>query len=78
MSTYLGQSKQKWKFLGSLITTIFSSIIKMTWLNCYKVVYLFYCADTRNIVVAWFRFLICLNFFTAFICTNNTGSLVNS
>ena len=47
-STSLGQSKLKQKVLGSLSTIIFSSMIVMTWLNCCKLLWWFYYADTRD------------------------------
>ena len=63
LSTPLGKSKSKSKVLVFLITAIFSSGIIMIWLKYCKVFWWFYCADTKDIVSFWFRFLVCLNYF---------------
>ena len=53
MSRPLGKSN--WKVFGSVfITNMLSPIIIMTWLNCFKVFWWFYCVDTKYIVCAWF------------------------
>ena len=62
-STFWSQSKLKQKVLGSLITVIFSSTIVMTWLNCCRLFWWFYYADTNDTVFVWFRYLISLNYF---------------
>ena len=55
LSTSLGQSKWKWKVLESLITIIFPSIIIMAFLNCCKLFWWFYYADTKDIEFFWFH-----------------------
>ena len=64
----------KEQVLGSLITFIFSSMIIVTWLNCWKLYWVFY-TDTTDAVFVWFHFLIFLNYlqvlfvlFQLFIC----------
>ena len=64
-----------WTTIDSLITTTLSSIILMTWWNCYKVLWWFYYVDKVNTLFVWFCLL---GLFLAFICADNTGSLVNS
>ena len=54
--------KIKTKSFGSLIAIIFSSMIIMTRLNCCKLFWWFYYADTKYIFV-WFHSLICMNCF---------------
>ena len=54
--------------IKSLLSSMHTPIIK-TWLNCCKDHWLYY-ADTKGIILVWFRFLICI--------ANNTESLVNS
>ena len=76
-------SKPKWKLLVSVIITwllspVCTSIIIVPWLNCCKAFCWFYYADTKHIVFAWFRFFTFYELIPAFICGNNTGSLVNS
>ena len=57
-------NKSKWKVLGSVvITSLLFRIITMIWLNCFKVIWQFYCVDTKDIIFARFRFLVCLNYF---------------
>ena len=36
--------------------------IIITWLNCCKVFWWFYYADTKVIVFVWFHFLVCMNY----------------
>ena len=69
-------SKLKQKVLGSLITLIFSSMIILAWLNCYKR----FCD-----IIVLIRYSICVisffnlyGLFPAFICDNNIGSFVNN
>ena len=45
----LSLGKLKLKFLGSaVIMSLLSPIILMTWLNCYKAFWWFYCLDTKQ------------------------------
>ena len=53
--------------LGSLITTIWPSIIIMSWLSCYRLFCRFYCTDIKDSVFIWFQFLICMNYFQLLI-----------
>ena len=62
-STILGESKLKWKVLGSFITIIFSSIAILTWLICCKPFWWFYNAHAKDTVFAWFNFLVSMNSF---------------
>ena len=53
--------KSNWKVFGSVFITNMLSpmctpIIIMTWLNCFKVFWWFYCVDTKYIVCVWFFF----------------------
>ena len=57
----LGKSNRK--VFGSVFITN-TPIIIMTWLNCFKVFWWFYCVDTKYIVCVWFFFfLVCMNYF---------------
>ena len=51
------------KYLLSLYTIIFPSIITMTLLNCCKLFWWFYNADTEDTVIVSFYFLIFINCF---------------
>ena len=51
------------RILWILITIMFSSMIKMSWLNCCKIFCWFYYADTKDTVSVWFHFLIFINGF---------------
>ena len=60
--------KSKWINFGSVITTsllylMFTPIVVLTWLNCCKVFWWFYYANTKDIVLVWFHFLVCINYF---------------
>ena len=78
----LANKKLTQKVLGSLITSIFFSIINffsiiiMTRLNCCKLFQWFYYADTKDSIclVSFFNLYELLS---AFIYSNNTGSLNN-
>ena len=67
LSTNLQKSKLKYKVLGFLITTIFysmyDSVIIMAWLNCCKLIWLYYYADTKDALFVWFPLLVFLNYF---------------
>ena len=62
MPAFLGKSR--WMvFCSIVITSLLSLIIKMTWLNCCKVFWWFYCFDTEDTIFFWFRCLVCKNYF---------------
>ena len=69
-------SKLKQRVLGSLITLIFSSMIILAWLNCYKRFCDFIVLIRYSICVISFFNLYGL--FPAFICDNNIASFVNN
>ena len=57
------------------------SIIRITWLNYFKIFWWFCYANTKDIVFVFSFYLIFLNLFElspTFICANNTGCLVNN
>ena len=47
----------------SLMSLIFTPINKMTSLSYCKVFWCFCCVDTKNIIFAWFHFLVYMNYF---------------
>ena len=75
MPTLLGKSK--WKVLGSfVIMSSLSFISIMTWLNCCKVFWWFYCVDTKAIVFFLFLIFCFFQLFPVFICANNYKKMV--
>ena len=76
-STSLGWSKWKQNILGPLIRIIFSSIIIMTWLNCYNLLVILL-RWYKRYNICWISFFNFYKLFPAFICANDIGSLVNS
>ena len=74
--------KSKWINFGSVITTsllylMFTPIVVLTWLNCCKVFWWFYYANTKDrfCLISFFSLH---KLFPAIIWVNNTGSRVNS
>ena len=66
LSTSLIKSKTKavcLVIIASLFSQICTPIIIMTWLNCFKLFWRFYYIDAKDIIFAWFHFLVCLNYF---------------
>ena len=60
--------KSKWIafsffIIKCLLSSMFTPIIIMTWLNYCKMFWWLYYVDTKNIVFAWFHYLVCMNYF---------------
>ena len=78
LSAPLGKSK--WIAFDSVIITsllflMITSIVITTWLNCCKVFWCFYCVE--KLVKLFVSFFGLYELFIAFVCANNTRSLVN-
>ena len=65
-STFIGKSKQVVfgsVIMRSLLLLIYTSIVIMSWLNCYELFWRFYYANKKDIVFDCFCFLVCMNNF---------------
>ena len=56
------QIKMKMKSFGSFLSSMSTTIIIMTWLNCCKLLWWFYFVDTKDIVFVQFCFLVYMNY----------------
>ena len=58
--------------IARVLSTIWTSIVITTWLNCCKDFWWFYCVDINDIVFVVFRFLV------SYVFANNIKSRVNN